>query len=46
MIAVNWSVVEEATLDWLSDLGYVTLHGPDILRGCVDLGPSPGIISV
>ena len=30
MIAVNESVVEQATLDWFSELGYETLHGPDI----------------
>ncbi len=30
MTAVNESVVEEATLDWLAELGYETLHGPDI----------------
>jgi type I restriction enzyme R subunit len=27
---VNESVVEEATLDWFDELGYQTLHGPDI----------------
>ena len=27
------SVVEEATLDWLSGLGYTVLHGPDIAAG-------------
>lgn len=30
MTAVNESVVEEATLDWFAELGYETLHGPDI----------------
>ncbi len=30
MSAVNESVVEEATLDWFEELGYQTLHGPDI----------------
>ncbi len=27
---MNESVVEEATLDWLAELGYETLNGPDI----------------
>ncbi len=27
------SVVEEAALDWLADLGYTILHGPDIAPG-------------
>jgi len=27
------SVVEEAALDWLSELGYVVLHGPEIAVG-------------
>lgn len=27
------SVVEEATLDWLTGLGYTILHGPDIAAG-------------
>ena len=27
------SEVEEATLEWLHDLGYTILHGPDILPG-------------
>lgn len=27
------SVVEEAALDWLQDLGYAILHGPDIAFG-------------
>nr|MDP9479361.1 type I restriction endonuclease subunit R [Actinomycetota bacterium] len=30
MTAVNESVVEEAALDWFAELGYETLHGPDI----------------
>lgn len=30
MSRVNESVVEEATLDWFTELGYETLHGPDI----------------
>ncbi len=30
MSVVNESVVEEATLDWFSELGYQTLHGPNI----------------
>ncbi len=28
--SINESVVEEAALDWFEDLGYQTLHGPDI----------------
>ena len=27
------SVVEEAALDWLSELGYTVLHGPEIAVG-------------
>ena len=27
---MNESVVEEATLDWFAELGYETIHGPDI----------------
>jgi type I restriction enzyme R subunit len=27
------SVVEEAALDWLSELGYTVLHGPEIAAG-------------
>ena len=30
MSSFNESVVEQATLEWLADLGYQTLHGPDI----------------
>ncbi len=30
MSPVNESVVERATLDWFGELGYETLHGPDI----------------
>ncbi len=30
MTAVNESVVEQATLDWFRELGYETLHGPQI----------------
>ena len=29
----NESVVEQATLEWLADLGYQTLHGPSISPG-------------
>jgi hypothetical protein len=30
MTPVNESVVEEATLDWLAELGYETLHGSGV----------------
>ncbi|MEJ7872387.1 MAG: type I restriction endonuclease, partial [Rubrobacteraceae bacterium] len=30
MTSVNESVVEEAALDWFAELGYETLHGPEI----------------
>lgn len=30
MTTLNESVVEQATLDWFAELGYETLHGPDI----------------
>lgn len=30
MTKVNESVVEEAALDWFQELGYETLHGPDL----------------
>ena len=30
MARITESVVEEATLDWFRELGYETLHGPDI----------------
>ncbi|MCA0306410.1 MAG: type I restriction endonuclease subunit R [Actinobacteria bacterium] len=33
MSSFNESVVEQATLEWLADLGYQTLHGPDISPG-------------
>jgi type I restriction enzyme R subunit len=33
MMAFNESVVEEATLSWLENLGYTILHGPDIAVG-------------
>jgi type I restriction enzyme R subunit len=33
MAGFTESVVEEATLDWLSGLGYSVLHGPDIAVG-------------
>ncbi|MGB6535063.1 MAG: type I restriction endonuclease subunit R [Xanthobacteraceae bacterium] len=33
MAAFTESVVEEAALGWLGDLGYAVLHGPDIAAG-------------
>ncbi len=33
MSAFTESVVEEAALAWLRDLGYTVLHGPDIAPG-------------
>lgn len=30
MKSMNKSVVEEATLDWFAELGFETLHGPEI----------------
>jgi type I restriction enzyme, R subunit len=33
MVAFTESVVEEAALGWLGELGYAVLHGPDIAAG-------------
>ena len=33
MVKFTESTVEEATLQWLKELGYAVLHGPEIAAG-------------
>ena len=41
MAGLSESHVEEATLEWLAELGYAVLHGPDISPD----GPTPERVS-
>ena len=36
MTTINESTVEAATLEWLAELGWQTVHGPDIVRDMPD----------
>lgn len=44
MSVITESVVEEAALAWLEDLGYAVLHGPDIATGMLDAERSDPIM--
>ena len=41
MSGISESHVEEAALEWLAELGYAVLHGPDISPD----GPTPERVS-
>ena len=44
MTTITEAVVEEAALAWLSDLGWMVAHGPDIAPGHLSRLACPAVI--